>query len=86
MPTVAASALGPQEMYEIWLQLLRGETAIRAAADDYGMDRSTIMKLRAVAKQSALDALARSHGCAYRRFPTRSWPPPRLGLRAESAA
>lgn len=52
--------LTPSQKYEIWVQLLRGETTIRAAADEHGVDRSTILKLRAVAKQGALDALARS--------------------------
>lgn len=38
--------LAPQEKYEIWMQLVRGET--------------TIAKLRVVARDGALDALARS--------------------------
>jgi transposase-like protein len=52
--------LTPAQKYEIWVQLLRGETTIAQAADQAGVDRSTIMKLRTVAKQGALDALARS--------------------------
>lgn len=52
--------LAPQEKYEIWMQLVRGETTIREAADRSGVDRSTISKLREVARQGALDALARS--------------------------
>jgi transposase len=52
--------LTPAQKYEIWVQLLRGETTIRAAADEHGVDRSTILKLRTVARQGALDALARS--------------------------
>jgi transposase-like protein len=52
--------LTPQQKYEIWLQLLRGETTISNAADSAGVDRSTVMKLRQVAKQGALDALAQS--------------------------
>lgn len=50
--------LTPQEKYEIWVQLLRGETTIVEAADRARVDRSTVMKLRQVAKQGALDALA----------------------------
>ena len=42
--------LTPAQTYEIWLQLLRGETTIAAAADQAGVDRSTIMKLRLVAR------------------------------------
>jgi transposase len=52
--------LTPQEKYEIWVQLLRGETTIMEAAERARVDRSTIMKLRQVAKQGALDALAAS--------------------------
>ena len=52
--------LTPQEKYEIWVQLLRGETTIMEAADRSRVDRSTVMKLRQVAKQGALDALAAS--------------------------
>lgn len=52
--------LTPSQKYEIWVQLLRGETTIAQAADQAGVDRSTVMKLRAVAKQGALDALAKS--------------------------
>ncbi len=50
--------LSPQQKYEIWLQLLRGEATVSAAADAAGVDRSTVMKLREVAKQGALGALA----------------------------
>jgi transposase len=52
--------LTPLQKYEIWLQLLRGETTIAEAADRYGVDRSTIMRLRTVAKDGALQALAES--------------------------
>jgi hypothetical protein len=46
--------LTPLRKYEIWLQLLRGETTIAEAADRYGVDRSTIMRLRMVAKDGAI--------------------------------
>jgi transposase-like protein len=52
--------LTPLQKYEIWLQLLRGETTISEAADRFEVDRSTIMRLREVAKQGALAALAES--------------------------
>ena len=45
---------------EIFLQLVRGETTINAAAETAGVDRSTIMKLRQVAKEGALAALSAS--------------------------
>jgi transposase len=52
--------LTPSQRYEIWLQLVRGETTISEAADQWEVDRSTIMRLREVAKQGALQALAES--------------------------
>ncbi len=52
--------LSPSEKYEIWLSLVRGEYTISQAADRSGVDRSTVMKLRTVARQGALDALATS--------------------------
>jgi transposase len=52
--------LTPQQKYEIWLQLVRGETSIAKAADWWGVDRSTVMRIRAVAKDGALHALAES--------------------------
>ena len=52
--------LSPSQKYEIWIGLVRGEYTTVEAADRAGVDRSTIMKLRTVAKQGALDALAAS--------------------------
>ena len=52
--------LSPSEKYEIWLSLIRSEYTIAAAAERSGVDRSTIMKLRTVARQGALEALAAS--------------------------
>ena len=52
--------LSPSQKYEIWIGLLRGEFTTVEAADRAGVDRSTIVKLRSVAKQGALDALATS--------------------------
>jgi len=52
--------LSPSQKYEIWIGLLRGEYTMAEVADRAGVDRSTILKLRTVAKQGALDALAAS--------------------------
>lgn len=52
--------LSPSQKYEIWIGLLRGEYTMIEAADRAGVDRSTIMKLRQVAKQGALEALSAS--------------------------
>src|SRR3954454_4851119 len=49
--------LSPSEKYEIWLSLIRGEHTIVQAAEQAGVDRSTIMKLRMVASQGAQGAL-----------------------------
>jgi transposase len=52
--------LSPSQKYEIWIGLLRGEYSTVEAAERSGVDRSTVVKLRTVAKQGALDALAAS--------------------------
>ena len=52
--------LTPLQKYEIWLQLVRQETTISEAADRLEVDRSTIMRIREVARQGALEALATS--------------------------
>ena len=51
--------LWPSQKSEIRIGL-RGEFSTIEAAERAGVDRSTIMKLRMVAKQGALDALAAS--------------------------
>jgi transposase-like protein len=56
----AKRLLTPLQKYEIWLQLVRQETTIGEAADQWEVDRSTIMRLREVAKHGALAALAES--------------------------
>jgi hypothetical protein len=52
--------LAPQEKYEIWMQLVRGETTVGEAAERARVDRATITKLKTVARLGALDALAAS--------------------------
>ena len=52
--------LTPSEKYEIWLQIVRQEVTIAEAAEQQQVDRSTIMRIRAVAKEGALAALAAS--------------------------
>lgn len=52
--------LSPSVKYEIWLQLVRGETTVNQAAAALGVDRSTVMRVRQVAKEGALAALAAS--------------------------
>lgn len=52
--------LSAQEKYQIWLQLLTGEVSQRDAAAQWGVDPTTIMRIRKVAKESALAGLAAS--------------------------
>jgi len=52
--------LSPSQKYEIWLQLLRQEVTIAEVATQQHVDRSTIMRIRTVAKEGALAALAAS--------------------------
>ena len=50
--------LTPSQKYEIWLQLVRQEVTIAEAAAQQQVDRTTIMRIRTVAKEGALAALA----------------------------
>jgi transposase len=52
--------LSPSQKYEIWLQLIRREVTIAEAVAAQQVDRSTIMRIRTVAKEGALAALAAS--------------------------
>lgn len=55
----ASDAVGLQK-YEIWLQSVRQEVTIAEAAAQHRVDRSTVMRIRTVAKEGALAALAAS--------------------------
>lgn len=52
--------LSPSRKYDIYIQLMCGETTVGAAAAQAGVDRSTIMRLRQYARQGALEVLAAS--------------------------
>jgi transposase len=52
--------LSPSEKYELWLQLVTGELSQTEAAERFGIDRSTVIRIRQVAKQGALEALTAS--------------------------
>lgn len=56
----AKRMLSPSQKYEIWLQLVRQEVTVAEAAAQQHVDRSTIMRIRTVAKEGALAALAAS--------------------------
>lgn len=52
--------LSASAKYEIWLRLVRDEATIAQAASEAGVDRSTIIRVRQVAKEGAMAALAAS--------------------------
>lgn len=52
--------LAPSAKYDIWLQLVRGELTIADAAAVHHVDRSVILRLKKIAKEGALSALAAS--------------------------
>ncbi len=52
--------LSPAEKYEVFVQVLTGEMTVAQCADRWGVDRSTVMRARDVAKRGALEALASS--------------------------
>ena len=52
--------MSPSEKYEIWLQLVRHEATVAEVASAQQVDRSTIMRIKQVAKDGALSALAAS--------------------------
>jgi transposase len=52
--------LSAEQKYEIWLKFLTGELTSREAAAQAGVDRSTVMTLRKVARDGAISALQAS--------------------------
>jgi transposase len=56
----AKKFLTPLEKYEIFLQLVRQEVTVAEAAQQWQVDRSVIMRIRTVAKEGAIEALASS--------------------------
>ena len=52
--------LSPLQKYEIFLQLIRQEMTMNEAAEQWQVDRNTIARIRVVAKEGALEALANS--------------------------
>jgi transposase len=58
--------LSPSRKYEIWLQLVGQEVTVAEAATAQQLDRSTIIRIRQVAKEGALAAPAAKPGTAGR--------------------
>jgi transposase-like protein len=65
--------LSAQEKYQIWLQLLTGEVSQRDAAERWGVDPTTIMRIRKVVKEAALAGLAASKPGARREAEDAHW-------------
>jgi transposase-like protein len=53
-------SLSAEEKLQVWLELLSGQTTQRDAAERWGVDPTTIMRIRRVARAGALSALAQS--------------------------
>ena len=51
--------LSAEQKYDLWLRMLTGQLTTVAAAAEAGVDRTTIMTLRKVAKDGAIAALRR---------------------------
>jgi transposase-like protein len=61
VPGAARSGfLTPAEKYQAFVRVLTGDMSVAQCAEHWGVDRSTIMRAREVAKQGALAALAAS--------------------------
>lgn len=56
----AKRLLSAEQKYEVWLEILCGELTANEAAARAGVDRSTVLKLRKVAKDGAIAALRAS--------------------------
>ena len=52
--------LSAEAKYDLWLRMLTGQLTTVAAAAEAGVDRTTIMTLRKVAKDGAITALQAS--------------------------
>jgi len=58
--------LSAEEKLQIWLQLLTGELSQRQAAEQWQVDPTTIMRLRRIGREGALEASAQSKPCRRR--------------------
>jgi hypothetical protein len=68
--------LTPLQKYEIWLALLRQEVTTAEAAATHRVDRSTVVRIREVAKLGALAALSESRpGAGYPPSPAHNTEP-----------
>lgn len=52
--------LSAEERLQVWLELVSGQSSQRDAAQRWGVDPTTIMRIGKVARQGALQALAQS--------------------------
>ena len=59
-PRSAKKMLTAEQKYDLWLRMLTGQVTTVQAATEAGVDRSTIMTLRKVARDGAIAALTAS--------------------------
>ena len=70
----AKRLLSAEQKYEIWLKILTGEVTTNEAAAQAGVDRSTVLKLRKVAKDGPSRRCRRRGRGAATAPPIPSWP------------
>lgn len=59
-PRRSKRILTAEQKYDLWTRMLSGELTVAAAAVEAGVDRSVITRLRGVARDGAIAALAAS--------------------------
>ncbi len=52
--------LTPEQKYDLWVRMLSGQLSQADAAAEVGVDRTTVTRLRAVARDGAIAALSAS--------------------------
>jgi hypothetical protein len=58
VPRKAKRMLSGEQKYDLWLRMLTGQITTAEAASESGVDRSTIMTVRRVARDAAVAALS----------------------------
>lgn len=59
-PRKTKRILSPEQKYDLWVRMLSGQISQADAAAEAGVDRTTITRLRAVARDGAIAALSAS--------------------------
>jgi len=61
-PRRAKRFLSAEQKYDLWVRMLTGQLTASDAAAEVGVDRSTIVRIKAMARDGALSALAAKPG------------------------